>query len=129
MTNSWNEHGASIVSDGWTNVKGKPLISVLAVSTGGAIFLLAYDYSEKFNTPINIAEPLLQIIEHIGPYNVIQVIIANASNCKAVGAIIEDKYPNTFWSGCLVHTMNLLMHDIIENKHLQAPFEGKRVIG
>ena len=28
MTGSWNEHGLSIVSDGWTNVKGKPLISV-----------------------------------------------------------------------------------------------------
>jgi len=25
--------------DGWTNVKGKPLISVLAVSTSGDIFL------------------------------------------------------------------------------------------
>ena len=31
MTNSWTDHGVSIVSDGWTNVKGKPLINVLVV--------------------------------------------------------------------------------------------------
>ena len=90
MRSSWNEHGVSIVSDGWTNVKGKPLISVLVVSFSGAIFLSAYDYSGKLKTDINIAEPLLETIEHIGPYNVVQVITDNAANCKAVGAIIED---------------------------------------
>ena len=64
---------------------------------------------------INIAQPLLETIQTIGPYNVIQVITDNAANCKATGAIIEDKYPNIFWSGCLVH-MNLLMHDIVKMK-------------
>ena len=52
----------------------------------------------------------------IGPYSVLQVIINNSSNCEAARAIIEDKYPNIFWSGCLVHTLNLLMHDIVKMK-------------
>jgi hypothetical protein len=65
---------------------------------------------------INIAEPLIKTIQEIGPYNVIQVITDNAANCKATRAIIEDMYPNIFWSGCLVHTLNLLMHDIIKMK-------------
>ena len=60
LTSSWTDHGVSIVSDGWTNVKGKPLISVLVVSVSGAIFLSAYDYSDKFRTAINIAEALLE---------------------------------------------------------------------
>ena len=114
----------SIVSDGWTNVKGKPLISVLAVSRSGPIFLAAHDYSDKFKTAINIAEALLETIERIGPYNVIQVITDNAPNCKAAGAIIEDKYPNIFWSGCLVHTLNLLLHDIVKNKNEQYQWIG-----
>ena len=117
MTSSWTNHGVSIVSDGWTNVKGKPLISVLAVSVNGPIFLTAHDYSDKFKTAINIAEALLETIDRIGPYNVIQVITDNAANCRAAGAIIEDKYPNIFWSGCLVHTLNLLLHDIVKNKN------------
>ena len=97
FTNAWNEYGVSIVSDGWTNVKGKPLINVLGVSATSAIFLSAHDYSDKFKTGINIAKLLLKNIEAISPYNVIQVIIDNAANCKAAGAIIEDKYPNIFW--------------------------------
>ena len=88
MTSSWYEHGVSIVSDGWTNVKGKPLISVLAVSVSGAIFLSSYDYLDKFKTDINTAEPLIETIELIGPYNVVKVIIDNAANCKAMRAII-----------------------------------------
>eukprot|EP00253_Pinus_taeda_P032417 PITA_32417 len=124
MTSSWTDHAVSIVSDGWTNVKGKPLISVLVVSVSGAIFLTAHDYSDKFRTGINIAEELLETIDRIGPYNVIQVITNNAPNCRAAGAIIEDKYPNIFWFGCLVHTLNLLMHDVVKNKNAQYQWIG-----
>ncbi|MCY6524749.1 DUF domain-containing protein, partial [Actinobacillus pleuropneumoniae] len=84
----------------------------------------AHDYSEKFRTTINIAEALLETIDRIGPYNVIQVISDNAPNCKATGAIIEDKYPNIFWSGCLVHTLNHLMHDVVKNKNAQYKWIG-----
>ena len=116
FTNDWSLYGVSIVSDGWTNVRGKPLINILVVSASGAVFLLAHDYSDRYKTGINIAQPLFDTIQTIGPYNVIQVITDNAANCKAVGAIIEDKYTNIFWSGCLVHTLNLLMHDIVKMK-------------
>ena len=63
-----------------------------------------HDYSDKFKTGMKIAELLLKNIEAIGPYNVIQVTPDNVANCKATGAIIEDKYPNIFWSRCMVHT-------------------------
>jgi hypothetical protein len=79
-------------------------------------FLSAHDYSDRNKTGINIADALLKTIQEIGPYNVIQVITDNAANCKAARAIIEYRYPNIFWSGFLVHTMNLLMHDIIKMK-------------
>ena len=116
FTNDWSLYGVSIVSDGWTNVKGKPLINILGVSASGAVFLSTHDYSDCYKPSINIAQPLLETIQTIGPYNVIQVITGNAANCKAVGAIIEDKYPNIFWSRCLVHTLNLLMHGIVKMK-------------
>jgi hypothetical protein len=84
------------------------------VSASGAVFLSSHDYLDRYKTGFNIADALIKTIQEIEPYNVIQVIIDNVSNCNAVGAIIEDKYPNIFWSGCLVHTMNLLMHDSIK---------------
>jgi hypothetical protein len=97
-------------------VKGRPLINILGVCASGVVFLSSHDYSAHYKTCINIADALIKIIQEIGPYNVIQVIIDNAANCKAVGAIIEDKYPNIFWLRCLVQTLNLLMHDIIKMK-------------
>ena len=60
MTSSWTDHGVSIVSDGWTNVKGKPLISVLAVSVSGPIFLAAHDYSDKFKTASTLQKHYLK---------------------------------------------------------------------
>ena len=91
-------------------------LNILGVSASGAVFLSAHDYSDRYKTGINIAQPLLETIQTIGPYNVIQVITDNVANCKVAGAIIEDKYPNIFWSRCLVHTLNLLMHDIVKMK-------------
>ena len=43
FTNEWNLNGVSIVSDGWKNVKGKPLTNILGVSKSGAILLSADD--------------------------------------------------------------------------------------
>lgn len=39
FTNNWIEYGVSIVSDGWINVKGRPLINILGMSASGAVFL------------------------------------------------------------------------------------------
>ena len=44
FTNDWSLYGVSIVSNGWTNVKGKPLINILGVSASGAVFLCVPSY-------------------------------------------------------------------------------------
>ena len=92
------------------------MITILGVSNSGAVFLSTHDYLDRYKTGISIAQPLLETIQMIGPYNAIQVITYNAANCKATGAIIKVKYPNIFRSVCLVHTLNLLMHDIVKMK-------------
>ena len=66
FTNNWSNYGVSIVSDGWTNVKGKPLINILGVSASGAVFLSTRDYSDCYKPSINIAQPLLETIQTIG---------------------------------------------------------------
>jgi hypothetical protein len=56
FTNEWSQLGVSIVSNGWINVKGKPLINILGVSASGAVFLSSHDYSDHYKTSINIAD-------------------------------------------------------------------------
>ena len=116
FTDGWADVGVSIVSDGWTNVRNQHLINILGVSSTGAVFLGAHDSSSVMASSQNIADILLKTIDEVGPTNVIQVITDNAANCKGAGKIIERKYTHIFWSGCLVHTLNLLMHDIIKHK-------------
>ncbi|KAG5561819.1 hypothetical protein RHGRI_004760 [Rhododendron griersonianum] len=63
-----------------------------------------------------------------------KVITDNASNCKAARAIIQDKHPHIFWSGCLAHTLNLLMKDIGKSSNPSLSFfnesynKGKAVV-
>ncbi|KAL4579421.1 hypothetical protein LXL04_015567 [Taraxacum kok-saghyz] len=86
--------GVSIVSEGWTNVKHKPLINVLVVNSRGAMFMYAKDFVgvEK----IGVAIARLGAIDTIGPSNVLQVVTDNATNCKAAGKEIEKDLANEF---------------------------------
>jgi hypothetical protein len=132
FTDEWSDIGVSIVSDGWTNVRNQHLINVLGVSASGAMFLAAHDSSSIIASSQNISELLLKTINDVGPSNVIQVIIDNAANCKGAGKIIERAHPHIFWSGCLVHTLNLLMHDIVKHRECgwinQLYKKGKQLI-
>ncbi|CAL5328732.1 unnamed protein product [Camellia sinensis] len=112
LMQDWSIHGVSIVFDGWSNLKNQTLINIMAVSGGKAIFISGHDVSSKEKNATNIADLLIKAIEFVGPSNVVQVVTNNATNCKAAGAIIQRKYSHIFWSGCLAHTLNLLMKDI-----------------
>jgi hypothetical protein len=92
------------------------LINVLGVSAVGTMFLAAHDFSSIIASSQNIVEILLKTINDVGPSNVIQVIADNATNCKGAGKIIERARPHIFWFGCLVHILDLLLHDIVKHK-------------
>ena len=80
------------------------MINILGVSAIGAVFLSTHDYSDSYKPSINIA-PLLETIQTIGPYNVIQVIRDNAANCKEAGAIIEDKAAGAIMVDVICYTV------------------------
>ena len=83
--------GVSVVSDGWTDIKNKPLINVIASNSRGSCFLYAEDFSGVEKTGEAIAQYLLKAIDEIGPGNVLQVVMDNAANCKAAGKEIEKE--------------------------------------
>lgn len=116
FTNEWVDSRVSIVLDGWKNIRNQHLINVLGVSSSGVVFITCHDSSSVTASAQNIADLLFKSIKDVGPNNVVQVITDNAANCKAAGKIIERTYPHIFCSGCLVHTLKLLMHDIVKHK-------------
>ncbi|XP_058006738.1 uncharacterized protein LOC110665762 [Hevea brasiliensis] len=94
IKDTWYIQGVAIVSNGWSNVKHRPLINVITANSREAMFMYADDFS--------------------GPSNVLQVITDNASNCKAAGKEIEKAYKHIFWSSCVVHTLNLIFKDFAQ---------------
>ena len=112
IKSTWSEKGVSIVSDGWSDSQRRPLINVMAVTEGGPMFLKAVDCSGQTKDKHFIAGILREVIEEVGPNNVVQVITDNAKNCAGAGALINQLYPHISWTPCVVHTLNLALQNI-----------------
>ncbi|KAL8514742.1 hypothetical protein ACS0TY_013720 [Phlomoides rotata] len=60
------------------------------------------------------------VITEINVSNVVQVITDNAPVCKVVGMLVEQAYPNVFWTPCVVHTLNLALKNICATKNTES---------
>ena len=59
-----------------------------------------------------MGELFIKIIEDVGVDSCVQIITDNAPVCKAAGMIVEAKYPQIFWTPCIVHSLNLALESI-----------------
>lgn len=110
----WPHYGISILSIGWTDVKHRPLINVIASNQFGSMFLHALDFLVVEKSHKRISQYMLDAIEKVGPYNVVQLIMDNTDSCRAAGEDVMKAYPCIFWSPCIVHTLNLVLKDVIK---------------
>jgi hypothetical protein len=96
VRSSWTSTGVSIIYDGWTDRKRRPLVNVIASSPTRAMFLRVEDCSAEVKDRKFIADILISAIEQVGPANVVQVITDNAPVCKVAGLIVESRYHHIF---------------------------------
>ncbi|KAI3818669.1 hypothetical protein L1987_12484 [Smallanthus sonchifolius] len=89
----WEEYRCSIMSDFWTDGKGRCLINFLVNCPIGTIFLKSIDASEHVKNAQLIVEMINEVIEDVGEANILQFITDNGSNFKAAGKILEEKHP------------------------------------
>jgi Protein of unknown function (DUF 659)/hAT family C-terminal dimerisation region len=106
------DFGCTLVSDGWTNIQGRPLLNILLVSGHGSEFLFSVDCSGDTKTGVYISEVLKKAIEMVGSENVVQVCMDNAANCGLAGRIIEKEFPHIASTPCGAHTVNLMFTDM-----------------
>ena len=109
---SWLTSGVSIVSDGWTDTARHPIINFMVSSHNGPVFLKAVDALGKYKDAQYMGELFIKIIEDVGVESCVQMITDNAPVCKAAGMIVEAKYPQIFWTPCIVHSLNLALKSI-----------------
>nr|XP_034580677.1 uncharacterized protein LOC117843997 [Setaria viridis] len=117
IKSTWPTKGVPIAADGWTDTQKRSLLNFIAVTESGPMFLKCENTEGQAKTKDYITDLLIDVIEKVGPKNVVQVITDNAANCKAAGLIIESKYNNIFWTPCVVHTLNLALKNICAAKN------------
>lgn len=109
---SWPTSGVSIVSDGWTDPARHPIINFMVSSLNGPVFLKAVDTLGEYKDAQFMGELFIKVVEDVGVESCVQIITYNAPVCKAAGMIVEAKYPQVFWTPCIVHSLNLALKSI-----------------
>ena len=65
IRNSWNQKGATIVSDGWSDLQRRSLINFMAITESGPIFLKAVNYSgdikDKDFISLHIRDAIMEV--------------------------------------------------------------------
>ncbi|CAI9272984.1 unnamed protein product [Lactuca saligna] len=108
----WEEYRYSIMSDFWTDSKGRCLINFLVNCPLGTVFLKSIDASDHVKNAQLIVEMINEVIKDVREENIVQFITNNGSNFKATGKILEEKHPKLFWTPCATHCVNLMIGDI-----------------
>ncbi|XP_034229421.1 uncharacterized protein LOC117638397 [Prunus dulcis] len=116
IKSTWSTKGVSVCSDGWTDSQRRPLINIMATCESGAMFLKRINCDGEYKDKHCIANFLIDSIKEIGYQNVVQVITNNGPVCRTTGLLVEARYPNIFWTSCVVHTLNLALKSICSPK-------------
>jgi hypothetical protein len=112
LRETWKTTGCTVMSDGWTDGKGRSILNFLVSCPKGTMFIKSVDASAYTKDAQLLCELLDGFIREIGPQYVVQVITDNAANYVAAGRMLMERYPSLFWSPCAAHCIDLMLEDI-----------------
>eukprot|EP01018_Ginkgo_biloba_P034101 Gb_06205 [translate_table: standard] len=102
----------TIISDGWSDMKHRPLINVLVYSPQGVLFVKVVDTMDHKKTLEFIFKILEEAMLEVGEKNVVQIVTDSASNCVGASKLIMDRFKTIYWNPCTNHCLDLLLHDL-----------------
>eukprot|EP01018_Ginkgo_biloba_P028656 Gb_13412 [translate_table: standard] len=108
----WKHTVCTIISDGWSNVKHRPIINVLVYSPQGVLFVKAVDTMDHKKTSEFIFKIFEEVVLEVGEENIVQIVTDSASNYVGAGKLIMDKFKIIYWTPCATHCLVLLLHDL-----------------
>ncbi|XP_025640666.1 uncharacterized protein [Arachis hypogaea] len=115
---AWKETGCTLMADGWTDQRQRTLINFLVYCSKGLCFVKSVDASSMVKNASHLCTLFSEVIEWIGPNNIVHVVTDNAANYVAAGRLINRKYDNIYWSPCAAHCLNLILKDISSMAHI-----------
>lgn len=105
-------NGCTVMSDGWTDEKGRTLLNFLVHCPRGTMFIKLIDASAHVKDTALLCELMDGFIQDIGVHNVVQMIIDNAANYVVVGKMLMERHPTLFWTPCVAHCLDLMLKDM-----------------
>ncbi|PKA62387.1 hypothetical protein AXF42_Ash009273 [Apostasia shenzhenica] len=116
----WADTGCTIMGDGWKDSHSRALINFLVYCPKGVSFIKSVDASDFVTNAQTLCNLFVEIIEFVGPNNVVHLVTDNGSNYKAAGRLISDKFYHISWSPCAAHCLNLILKDIADMPHIES---------
>ncbi|XP_042017815.1 uncharacterized protein LOC121765670 [Salvia splendens] len=92
--------------------RNRALINFLVYSQHGVSFIKSVDISSIEANAENLCNLFAEIVEIVGPQNIVHMVTDNAPNYKNAGSLLTEKYPSIAWSPCAAHCINLIMKDM-----------------
>ncbi|WCJ21057.1 hAT transposon superfamily [Euphorbia peplus] len=85
----WAEFECTIMRDGWTGTRQRPLINFLVYCTKGISFIKLVDASNIVTNAENLCNLFSEIVELVGSDNVAHMVTDNGANYKAAGRLLS----------------------------------------
>ncbi|XP_075653895.1 uncharacterized protein LOC142624250 [Castanea sativa] len=114
----WADTGCTIMANGWTDTRHRTLINFLVYCPKGIVFIRSVDASDLVKDAINLSNLFDEIVNWVGPANIVHLVTDNAANYVAAGRILCGKYRNISWSPCAAHCLNLIFKEIGKMNHV-----------
>ncbi|XP_075663050.1 uncharacterized protein LOC142632555 [Castanea sativa] len=114
----WADTGCTIMANGWIDTRHRTLINFLVYCPKGIIFIRSFDASDLVKNAINLSNLFDEIVDWVGPANIVHLVTDNAANYVAVGRILCGKYRNISWSPCADYCLNLILKEIGKMDHV-----------
>ncbi|XP_042974622.1 uncharacterized protein LOC122306256 [Carya illinoinensis] len=113
----WNDTGCTLMTNGWTNQKQQSIINLLVYCLKGTMFLKSVDTSglrKDAETLFNIFD---EVVQEIGPENLMQFITNTDASYKAAGKKLQQKYGSFYWFPCAAHCINLMLENFSDPRY------------
>ncbi|WOH04149.1 hypothetical protein DCAR_0623557 [Daucus carota subsp. sativus] len=125
---AWRQYGCTLMSDRWSDKRGRHLINFLVNSPEGTFFLKSVDVSSEIQDAVMLANLFEKQIDEIGRDIVVQVVTDNGANFKAAGGLLCRRIPTLYWTPCAAHCLDLMLEDIAKLKEFDSTITHGRNI-
>ncbi|KAF3589644.1 hypothetical protein F2Q69_00031760 [Brassica cretica] len=115
IKDSWAITGCSILLDAWVDQKGHDLVTFVADSPAGPVYLNSF-YVSDIKKDVNALTSLVYgVVEDVGVHNVVQIIACSTSGWVGeLGQSFKSNNLNVFWSVSVSHCFELMLVEIVK---------------